>query len=316
MPLTSNPQLTLVRWPEGRTPDLVRRWAECLVDARPGGAPGGPAVVARMQDVLDRELAGKQVAVLGRVDDPADDTRPWAAACVVQAAHPLTGSGGTSLSRLAADRPGALASLLRELRAGGLVEADVQAESEAGSGFRQQELAADGFRPVAWAMRRSNPAPARDAAPHAPAGVDVHPMRDDEQDFVYACVVTALRRGLGGDDSATDLAAWARRRFPLHGEDATCVVATVDGLPVAHGLAYPRTDPMATGRLAYVADVFVIPGQQRRGYSHVVSQALLHALALKGFDEVESDVAAGPDSELLRRRLADAGWQEWRIRWR
>lgn len=81
MGLTSNPQFTVLRWPEGRTQDLIRRWAEALVEARPDGAPGGPAVVARMQDVLDKELSGKQVAAFGRLDDAADDTRPWAAAC-------------------------------------------------------------------------------------------------------------------------------------------------------------------------------------------------------------------------------------------
>lgn len=159
------------------------------------------------------------------------------------------------------------------------------------------------------------PPPTADSAPRAAAGLDVHPMRDGERDFVHACVVTALQRGLGGDDRAADLTSWARRRFPLDGEDATCVVATVAGRPVAHGPAHPRTDPTARGRLAYVADVFVIPGQQGRGYSHVVAQALLHALALRGYAEVESEVAASPHSELLRRGLADAGWREWRIRW-
>ena len=304
----------LLRWPEGRTPGFVQRWAEALVEATPGSAADSPALVARVREMLDRALAGKQVAVFGDLADASCAARPWAVAGVAQARHPLTGSRVTSLTWLAANQPGALTSLLGTLRAGGLLE-QAALESEAGGGFRQQELTADGFHPVAWTMRRSNPTPAGDRPPQAPPGVDVHPMRDDEQEFVHQCVVTALRRGLGGDDCAIDLDAWARRRLPLREGDATCVVATVDGVPVAHGLAYPRTDPIATARLAYVADVFVIPGQHGHGYSHAVSQALLHALALMGFDQVESDVAAGPGSEQLRRNLTAAGWQEWRIRW-
>ena len=339
MPLTSDPQTStvprreqplrtrdsaLLSWPEGRTPGFVQRWAEALVQAAPGSTPDSPglnssalnrpALVAHLRETLDLALDGKQVAVFGDLADASCAARPWAVAGVAQARHPLTGSRVTSLTWLAANRPGALTSLLGTLRADGLLE-QAALESEAGGGFRQQELTAGGFHPVAWTMRRSNPTPAGDHPPQAAPGVDVHPMRDDEEEFVHQCVVTALRRGLGGDDCAIDLDAWARRRLPLREGDPTCVVATVDGVPVAHGLAYPRTDPIATGRLAYVADVFVIPGQHGHGYSHAVSQALLHALALKGFDEVESDVAAGPGSEQLRRNLTDAGWQEWRIRW-
>ena len=328
MPLTSDPRSSaapgraplrtrdsaLLHWPQGRTPGFVQRWAEALVEAAPGSAPDSPARAARVREALDQALDGKQVAVFGDPADPSGAERPWAVVGVGQARHPLTGSRVTSLTWLAANQPGAITSLLGALRADGLLE-QAALESEAGGGFRQQELAADGFHPVAWTMRRSNPAPAGDRPPQPPPGVDVHPMRDGEREFVHECVVTALRRGLGGDDCTIDLDAWARRRLPLREGDATCVVATVDGVPVAHGLAYPRTDPIGTGRLAYVADVFVIPGQHGHGYSHAVSQALLHALALKGFDEVESDVAAGPGSEQLRRNLAAAGWQEWRVRW-
>jgi len=328
MPLTSDPQSStvpgreplrtrdsaLLRWPQERTPDFVRRWAEALVEAAPGGAPDHPAQVARVRESLDRALDGKQVAVFGDPADASGAARPWAVAGLGQARHPLTGSRVTSLTWLAANRPGALTSLLAALRADGLLE-QAALETGADGGFRRQELADNGFHPVAWTMRRSTPTPAGDRSPQTPPGVDVHPMRDGEVEFVHQCVVTALRRGLGGDDCAIDLDAWARHRLPLREGDATCVVATVDGVPVAHGLAYPRTDPIATGRLAYVADVFVIPGRHGHGYSHAVSQALLRALALKGFDEVESDVAAGTGSEQLRRNLTDAGWQESRIRW-
>ncbi|MFI8946890.1 GNAT family N-acetyltransferase [Streptomyces sp. NPDC053750] len=223
--------------------------------------------------------------------------------------HPLTGQREIVLSHLAAERPSALRELLAKLPVGG------QAAALETAGVPGDEIAAimrqASFEPHVLTLRhRTVP-----QAPLPKGPLDIHVARTAELGFVYDCLATALGRGLYDESTVTDLREWARSKFELTGT-SVCLVGTLDGRPVCHGLGVPRPDRYSGGKVLYVVDVFVIPEEHSRGFSRMVSAALLRRAAERGHQVLESDLVIGPNSDKLLDGLRDAGWVADRLRWR
>jgi GNAT superfamily N-acetyltransferase len=145
--------------------------------------------------------------------------------------------------------------------------------------------------------------------------LDIHPVRPDEAGFVVECLVTALGRGLAQDEPAVDLAAWARTRYQLHDKATVCLVGSLDGRAVCHGLGYRRADRHGRARVLYLVDVFVVAEYQGRRLSQAMSAAMMGQAREAGYEVIESDVVLAPGSERLRDGLRRAGWTEDRVRW-
>jgi GNAT superfamily N-acetyltransferase len=224
--------------------------------------------------------------------------------------HPLTGRPETVVRHLVADSPAALSELLDllpppgtgsvSLETAGTVDDDTDAA-----------LRSRGFEPYVLTLRRHTDV---DTEPSG-GPLDIHPVRPDEEDFVYDCLTTALSRGLDSAAPVVDLGKWARSRFCLTG-DSVCLVGSLDGRPVCHGLGIPRPDRYSRRKVLYVADVFVIPEEHSRGFSRLMSSVLLRTAAEHGHRVLESDLVYGPHSARLLVGLRGAGWAEDRLQWR
>lgn len=284
------------------------RWGQLWVDelARISDRSGRPARAnaADLRSRLVRILACREAAV-------ARTTDGCAFAGVRRVAHPLTGARETSVIRFAATADTAADLLLAELDRRGLLDR-CSTEVEAAPDSRHGALARHGFAErvltVWYDSAGAGPAP-------IPADVDVHPLRPAETGFVLECLAIALRRGLGGEQAAVDLTAWAKDQYPLGGHGELCLVGTCAGRPVCHGLGYSRPDRYGTGRVLYLVDVFVVPEYQGRGLSRLVTAAMMRRATETGYRVVESDVMLSPGSDGLRVGLRNAGWAEDRVRW-
>ncbi|MGW7244229.1 GNAT family N-acetyltransferase [Streptomyces sp. NPDC054804] len=222
--------------------------------------------------------------------------------------HPLTGQSEIVLSNLAADGPEALRDLLAALPDGGSATLET-------AGTPGKETAAvlreASFAPHVLTLRHLTDPDAL----LAEGPLDIHPVCPAEHDFVYDCLATALGRGLQDESAATDLREWARSRFRLT-DPSFCLVGTLDGRPVCHGLGTPRPDRYTDTKVLYVVDVFVIPEEHARGFSRTVSTTLLRLAAERGHRVLESDLVIGPNSDRLLDGLRRAGWVPDRLRWR
>ncbi len=285
---------------EGPRPPWERIWLDELNRSERRSRPSPAAI----RSSLPPDLARREVAV-------ARTPEGWAFAGVRRVVHPLTHLAETSVNRFAATAEAAANLLLDGLDRRGLLSR-CSTEVDVLPDHRHGALASHGFAQRVLILRHDTTA----VAPAAPAhALDIHPVRPGEAGFVVECLATALARGLGGDQSAVDLAEWARARYPLEDPATMCVVGTWDGRPVCHGLGRGRVDRHGAGPVLYIVDVFVVPGYQGRGLSQMVSTALMGMAAEQGYQVAESDVVLRPGSDGLLERLRRAGWAEDRVRW-
>ncbi len=281
-----------------RHDDWVRLWLAEL-ERRNGSPLKDPSLV---RDRLGRALEHTE-PLHARAADGSE-----AFAARAEHRHPLTGLPEIVLSNLASAGAAALHSLLTLLPADGSVALET-------AGTPDEETAAvlreASFEPHVLTLRHHTDP----EAPLAEGPLDIHPVRPAEHDFVYDCLATALGRGLQDESAATDLREWARARFRLT-HPSCCLVGTLDGRPVCHGLGLPRPDRYSEAKVLYVVDVFVIPEEHSRGFSRTVSAALLRLAAERGHHVLESDLVIGPNSDRLLDGLRGAGWVADRLRWR
>ncbi|SEG94235.1 hypothetical protein SAMN05216223_12987 [Actinacidiphila yanglinensis] len=277
--------------------DWARLWLAEL-EGRNGRPLPDPALVSAR---LERAFARTE-PVHARADDGSA-----AFAGRSEHRHPLTGRPQTVLGHLAADGPQALRALLGLLPEGG----SAALETAGSPGAEVSEVLREAsFAPHVLTLRHlTDP-----DLPAAEGPLDIHPVRPAEHDFVYDCLVTALGRGLQDAPAATDLREWARAKFRL-ADPACCLVGTLDGRPVCHGLGVPRPDRYSDIEVLYVVDVFVIPEEHSRGFSRTVSGELLRVAAGRGHRVLESDLVVGPHTDRLLDGLRGAGWVADRLRW-
>jgi len=186
-----------------------------------------------------------------------------------------------------------------------------------------------GFRPEVLLVRRptaglrrvpdSRPGKSRGEQPSHPTAApwQIRAATATDADFVYECLATAVRNGLGGASAQVDIDDWIRTRYArLLRPGVTCVIAESAGRPVGHGYATAGPDRYGPGLCGYLHDVFVQPAAKGLGCAHALTGALGEQLSAGDVPMVEGEVImAGGDQAALRGGLRAAGWREDRMRW-
>lgn len=311
--------VALSEWTDADSAERLAAWAALVAAEHASGDAPVSTVEGTAMDVaaavLRRRIAGRTIAEAW--ERATDGAIRRAFAALRRSRHPLTGEAELTLLNAATDGVAAFDALLTELCrvADRRLALELNPPAALGPGLCAV-LENHGFAVTQVGVRlridASTAEPPGDAA-----DIDLHPMTADEVDFVRSCLAMAVRRGLAGAESRTDLDAWVSANIPLPpAADTLCFVGSVDGAPVCHATGHVRADEFTGERVVDVIDTFVLPEWKARGLSRLATAALLAAAGVAGCGYAYGSVVADGAQERLLTVLGAAGWEETGTRWR